>query len=134
MPPGEVEKVHGRPSEEKEQDKEEKKEQEKEEKKEDDNQHKDEDKDKDKPAASPGKGGLRLSLSLYWTAMALIFACLRAYARRRKGLILRWIKTLCLAGTAIFALKMTKKLTQVCVCANGSYVAATQRRSGARGC
>lgn len=46
--------------------------------------------------------------------MALIVVFLREHTRRTKGLILRRVKTFCLAGTAIFALKMTKRLTQVC--------------------
>lgn len=105
--PGEVEKVQGRPSEE------EKEQREKEEKEQQEKEKKEEEEDEDKPAASPGSRGLRLSLPLYWTVMALVVAYLRAHARRTKGLVLRRVKTFCLAGTAIFALKMTKKLTQV---------------------
>lgn len=113
--PGEAAKVMGRSSEEeKEHDKEEREQQEKEEREE-------EEKGEARPAASPGgggggDGGLRLSLPLYWTVMALVVAYLRAHARRREGLIFRRVKTFCLAGTAIFALKMTKKLTQVRAC------------------
>lgn len=67
----------------------------------------------DEPGSAPPNGKLHLSLSLYWAVMALVVLCLMVHQRRSEGLILRRVKTFCLAGTAIFALKMTKTLTQV---------------------
>lgn len=65
----------------------------------------------DDPSSAPGK--LRLSLPSYWTVMVLVVVFLREHLRRTEGLVLRRIKTFCLAGTAIFTLKMTRKLTKV---------------------
>ena len=61
-------------------------------------------------------GMLQLYLPVYWMIMALVVLFLKEHQRRTDGLILRRVKTFCLAGTAVFALKMTKRLTQVCRC------------------
>ncbi|CAM9520589.1 unnamed protein product, partial [Hapterophycus canaliculatus] len=55
---------------------------------------------------------IHLSLSVYWTVMLLVVVFLVEHQRRTEGLILRRIKTFCLAGTVIGMLKMTRKLTQ----------------------
>lgn len=56
---------------------------------------------------------LTLSLSTYWTVLVVVLAFVWEHLRRTEGLVLRRVKTFCLAGTAIFALKMTKKRTTV---------------------
>ncbi|CAM9245435.1 unnamed protein product [Scytosiphon promiscuus] len=64
------------------------------------------------PVSSPAPIKLNLSLSVYWTVMLVVVICLSEHQRRTEGLILRRIKTFCLAGTVIGTLKMTRKLTQ----------------------
>ena len=54
-----------------------------------------------------------MSVSVYWAVMVTAAMLLRERHRRTEGLVLRRIKTFCLAGTAIFALKMTRKMTKV---------------------
>lgn len=66
------------------------------------------------PDPPPAPIKMNLSLSVYWTVMVLVVVCLSEHQRRTEGLVLRRIKTFCLAGTVIGALKMTRKLTQVC--------------------
>lgn len=55
----------------------------------------------------------RAMLAVYWAFMVLVVVCLREHQRRTEGVFLRRVKTFCLAGTFIFVLKMTQKLTQV---------------------
>lgn len=56
---------------------------------------------------------LSLSLSVYWTVMALTVILMREYHRRTEGIFLRRIKTFCFAGTAIFSLMYTRKIAKV---------------------
>ena len=54
-----------------------------------------------------------LSLSVYWTVMVLVMVLVREHHRRTEGLILRRIKTFCLAGTMIFSLMLTRRIAKV---------------------
>lgn len=56
---------------------------------------------------------LRLSLSVYWVVMTLAVLSILEHQRRTEGLLLRRIKTFCLAGFVILTLKMTRKQTRV---------------------
>ncbi|CAM9980398.1 unnamed protein product [Pylaiella littoralis] len=64
------------------------------------------------PAATTRNLKLRVSPAVYWAIMALVVVCLREHHRRTRGVLLRRVKTFCLAGTFIFVLKMTQKFTQ----------------------
>lgn len=56
---------------------------------------------------------VKLSLSVYWMVMVVAVFGIREHLRRTEGLFLRRMKTFCLAGFVIFALKMTRMQTRV---------------------
>lgn len=69
----------------------------------------------DNPGGSFGSSTVQLplSLSVYWTVMALTAVLMGEYHRRTEGIFLRRIKTFCFAGTAIFSLMYTRKIAKV---------------------